>query len=88
MGVEGVYVDVFVTDGNRPVVGLAAADFELRDNGARRPVELVAVESLPLTTFLVLDTSGSVDGREARPAASGGAGPARRPPSATTRPPS
>lgn len=62
VGVEGVYVDVFVTEGSRPVVGLAAADFELRDNGARRPIELVAVESLPLTTFLVLDTSGSVDG--------------------------
>jgi VWFA-related protein len=60
--VEGVYVDVFVTDGGRPVVGLTASDFELRDNGVRQPVELLAVESLPLTTFLVLDTSGSVDG--------------------------
>lgn len=62
VNVEGVYVDVFVTDGNRPVVGLTASDFELKDNGVRQPVELVAVESLPLTTFLVLDTSGSVDG--------------------------
>jgi hypothetical protein len=62
VGVEGVYADVFVTEGNRPVVGLTASDFELRDNGVRRAVELVAVESLPLTTFLVLDTSGSVDG--------------------------
>jgi VWFA-related protein len=62
VGVEGVYVDVFVTDGNRPVVGLTASDFDVRDNGARRAVELVTVESLPLTTFLVLDTSGSVDG--------------------------
>ena len=62
VGVEGVYVDVFVTDANRPVVGLTASDFELRDNGARQAVELVAVESLHLTTFLVLDTSGSVAG--------------------------
>jgi Ca-activated chloride channel family protein len=61
-GVESVYVDVFVTDGGRPVVGLTASDFELRDNGVRQPAELVAVESLPLTTFLVLDTSGSVSG--------------------------
>ena len=30
----------------------------------RQPVELVGVESLPLTTFLVLDTSGSVDGEK------------------------
>ena len=64
VGVEGVFVDVFVTDGSRPVVGLTAADFELRDNGVRQPVELVAVESLPLTTFLLLDTSGSVAGEK------------------------
>jgi VWFA-related protein len=62
--VEGVYVDVFVTEGNRPVVGLAAADFDLRDNGVRRPVQLVAVESMPMSTFLVLDTSGSVAGEK------------------------
>ena len=64
VGVEAVYVDVFVTDGNRPVVGLTAADFELRDNGVRQPVELVAVESMPMSTFLVLDTSGSVAGEK------------------------
>jgi VWFA-related protein len=64
VGVESVYVDVFVTDGNRPVAGLTAADFELRDSGTRQTVELVAVESLPLTTFLVLDRSGSVDGEK------------------------
>ncbi len=63
-GVEGVYVDVFVTDGNRPVVGLAASDFELKDNGVRQPVEMVNVESVPLTTFLVLDTSGSLAGEK------------------------
>lgn len=62
VGVESVYVDVFVTEGGRPVVGLTASDFELRDNGVRQPVEVVAVESFPLTTFLVLDTSGSVNG--------------------------
>jgi VWFA-related protein len=62
--VEGVYVDVFVTDASGPVVGLAASDFELKDNGVRQPVELVTVESLPLTTFLVLDASGSVDGEK------------------------
>ncbi len=64
VGVESVYVDVFVTEANHPVTGLTDADFEVRDNGARQRVELVAVESLPLTTFLVLDTSGSVDGEK------------------------
>jgi Ca-activated chloride channel family protein len=62
--VEAVYVDVFVTEGNRPVTGLTAADFEVRDDGARQRVELVAVESLPLTTVLVLDASASVEGEK------------------------
>ena len=62
--VESVYVDVFVTDGNRPVVGLTEADFEVRDNGVRQRAELVSVESLPLAVSLVLDTSGSVAGEK------------------------
>jgi VWFA-related protein len=62
VGVESVYIDVFVTEGSRPVVGLTTSDFALKDNGVRQSVELVGVDSLPLTTFLVLDTSGSVDG--------------------------
>ncbi len=59
---ETVYVDVFVYNRQGPVAGLVASDFELRDNGAPQKVELVSVESLPLTTLLVLDTSGSVVG--------------------------
>jgi Ca-activated chloride channel family protein len=61
-GVEAVYVDVFVTDGAKAVTGLGERDFELRDDGRPQKLELVAVESLPLRSFLVLDTSGSVDG--------------------------
>ncbi len=59
---EAVYVDAFVTDAKGPVTGLAEADFELKDDGVRQRLELVAVESLPLTTFLVLDASDSVVG--------------------------
>jgi Ca-activated chloride channel family protein len=66
VGVEGVYVDVFVTEGNRPVSGLVESDFELRADGKRRSLELVAVESMPLRTFVVLDTSASVDGEKLR----------------------
>jgi VWFA-related protein len=62
--VEAVYVDAFVTDRHGPVAGLTAADFVLKDDGARRPVELVALDALPLTTLLVLDTSGSVAGEK------------------------
>ena len=62
--VEAVYVDVFVTDGGRSVDGLTASSFELKDDGASRPVELVAVETLPLTALLVFDTSSSVEGEK------------------------
>jgi VWFA-related protein len=61
---EAVYVDAFVTEANRPVTGLTEADFELKDDGAPQRVELVAVESLALTTVLVLDASGSVEGEK------------------------
>ncbi len=64
VGVEAVYVDVFVTDDDGPVTGLVEADFELREDGRRRQIELVTVDSLPLTTFLVLDTSGSLTGEK------------------------
>jgi VWFA-related protein len=63
-GVEAVYVDVFVTKEGQPVTGLTASAFELRDGGAPRPVELVAVEALPLTALLAFDTSGSVEGEK------------------------
>ena len=63
-GVEAVYVDVFVTSGGQPVTDLTASAFELRDDGAVRPVELVAVETLPLTALLAFDTSSSVEGEK------------------------
>ena len=61
-GVDLVRVDALVTDGNRIVTGLKAADFELRDNGVLQTVEAIALESMPLTLTFVLDTSGSVAG--------------------------
>lgn len=64
VGVDAVYVDVFVTDAGRPVTGLGQSDFELREDGRRREVEWLSLETLPLSTFLVLDTSGSVAGEK------------------------
>jgi VWFA-related protein len=60
--VEAVYVDVFVTRDGRPVPGLAAADFEVRDNGDKQDVTLASLEEVPIVAVLVFDTSGSVAG--------------------------
>jgi VWFA-related protein len=64
--VETVYVDVFVTDRGATVTGLGSQDFELRDNGVRQGVELVALETMPLDTLLVLDSSQSLEGERLR----------------------
>jgi VWFA-related protein len=60
--VESVYVDVFVSRGGRPVPGIAASSFELRDNGVQQSVELIGAESRPLRAVLVFDASSSVAG--------------------------
>lgn len=60
--VESVYVDVFVSRGGKPVEGLAASNFEVKDDGRRVAVELLSAEALPLRTLLVFDTSESVRG--------------------------
>ena len=57
-----VRVDVLVTDGRRPVGGLTAPDFELRDNGVLQSIELVDASDIPLNVVLALDTSTSTTG--------------------------
>ena len=59
----GVRVDVLVTHRNKPVIGLVARDFELRDNGVVQRITDVSYEALPLNVICVLDLSGSVKGR-------------------------
>jgi VWFA-related protein len=58
--VDGVRVDVLVTDNGRPVTGLTTADFELRDNGVRQEVSLESQRDLPLGVVLTLDFSASL----------------------------
>jgi VWFA-related protein len=60
--VEYVYVDVFVSQGERSVPGLRATDFELKDDGVVQSAELVSAESRPVQAALVFDTSSSVAG--------------------------
>ncbi len=61
-GVDAVRVDVLVTDGNVPVAGLTAEDFQLSDNGVPQQIDAVAIEDLPISMLLALDTSYSVRG--------------------------
>jgi VWFA-related protein len=61
-GVEAVYVDVFVTRADTPVLGLGAEDFVVTDNDVRQRVEVVDRESIPTTAVLALDASTSVMG--------------------------
>lgn len=59
-----VNLDVSVTRGGRPVRNLTAADFLLTDAGDTQRVQGASLETLPLSVFLVLDTSGSVAGQK------------------------
>jgi VWFA-related protein len=60
--VDNVYVDAFVTHKGKPVTGLTAENFEIRDNGMRQQVRLVSLDAVPVTVLLVFDTSASVAG--------------------------
>jgi Ca-activated chloride channel family protein len=70
--VEAVYVDVFVTRDGGPVPGLAAADFEVRDNGVRQEVTLASLEEVPIVAVLAFDVSGSVVGERLEDLRAGG----------------
>ena len=56
-------VDVLVTDARKPVLGLTAADFELRDNGILQTVQVLDTAEVPLNVVLALDTSASTEGK-------------------------
>jgi Ca-activated chloride channel homolog len=63
---EGVRIDVLVTDGNRPIAGLQRQDFILHDQGVRQDIETIAIEDIPVSMMLALDTSESVAGEKLR----------------------
>jgi VWFA-related protein len=60
--VGAVYVDAFVTRGERAVPDLQASSFELLDNGVPQRLELLSAEARPLRAVLVFDTSSSMAG--------------------------
>jgi VWFA-related protein len=60
--IELVRLDVSVTRQGRPLRGLTARDFEVRDNGALQAVEVVGHEAKPVHAVLALDNSNSLAG--------------------------
>jgi len=58
--VESVRLDVLVTAGDRPLLGLSARDFEVRDNDELQQVTLIGAGSVPLDVILALDMSSSL----------------------------
>jgi Ca-activated chloride channel homolog len=61
---EVVLVDALVTRNGRPVEGLTAADFDVRDGGVRQTIQLVGMDRVPVDLRLVLDVSGSLEGQQ------------------------
>jgi VWFA-related protein len=61
-GVEVVRVEVLVTRGGTPVRGLAAGDFELREDGVPQELQPIVAEETAVDAVLVLDLSTSVKG--------------------------
>jgi VWFA-related protein len=60
-GTDKVRMDVLVTHRGRPVEGLAAADFELKDNGVIQDIES-ATTADRVSVAIALDTSARVGG--------------------------
>jgi len=59
---DAVLVDVEVRAGGKPVQGLTAADFELKDSGVPQEIQAVSFADVPISLLLALDVSASVEG--------------------------
>jgi VWFA-related protein len=59
---EEVRIDMLITENGKPLRGLGAADFEVRDNGVLQKIEFVSFEQMPVSAILVFDMSSSVAG--------------------------
>ncbi len=66
--VDLVRVDALVVDDGRPIEGLKASDFVIRDNGVEQTVESIQ-QIAEVTAGVVLDVSGSMSGERLKLAA-------------------
>jgi VWFA-related protein len=60
---SAVFVDISVRDRGKPIKGLTAKDFEIRDNGVVQTIDDVSLESMPLDVTVLADASESLDMR-------------------------
>jgi VWFA-related protein len=58
-----VRLDVFVSAGDRPILGLKAEDFQILDNGVPQQADFVSFDQLPLNVIFAFDVSGSMVGQ-------------------------
>jgi len=58
-----VRLDVLVTAGDRPMLGLTAEEFQILDNGVPQKADFISFDQLPLNVVLVFDVSGSMVGQ-------------------------
>jgi VWFA-related protein len=58
--VESVRIEVLATEHGRPVAGLTANDFEVKDNGIVQTVRLVDADTAPINLMIALDASASL----------------------------
>ena len=58
--VDVIRIDALVVSGGKPVVGLTAEDFEVRDNGVLQKVQLSDASLSQLDVILALDMSASL----------------------------
>jgi VWFA-related protein len=58
--VDVIRIDALVTDRGKPVAGLTARDFEVRDNGSLQQVQLADASLSQLDVILALDMSASL----------------------------
>jgi VWFA-related protein len=61
-GADAVTVEASVRRDRRPVLGLKASDFEVRDNGVLQEIIDISYEKLPIDVTVLLDVSASVTG--------------------------